>query len=51
MRDLTVGVFGHLDIMYVRYADLRIKYTECILRGRVLKKYQLVLVECKDPTK
>ena len=38
MRDLTVGLFEHLDIMFVIDVDLRIKYTERILIGPALKK-------------
>ena len=46
--DLTVGVFEHLEITSIMDLYLRIKYTEHILRGPELKKYQLVLVECQE---
>ena len=39
MQNLTVGVFEHLEITYIFDIDLRIKYTERILRGPALKKF------------
>ena len=38
MHDLTVGVFKHLEIKSKLALDLRIKYTEGILRRPALKK-------------
>ena len=38
MRDLTVGVFEHLDIKSNLDIDKRIKYTERILIGTAPKK-------------
>ena len=51
MRDLTVGLFEHLDIMSVMDLDPRIKYIEYILIVSVLNKYLQVLEECKESTK
>ena len=51
IRDLTFGVFGHLDIISPTDVDKRLAYTQRILRGSVLKKYQEVLVKCKQSTK
>ena len=48
MRDLMVGVFEHLYIIFVIDVDLRIKYTERILRGPAIKKFLHVLLECKE---
>ena len=39
MRDLTVGVFEHLDITSILDIDIRIRYMERILRGTDLKKF------------
>ena len=38
MTNETVGVFEHLDITTKLDLDLRIKYTDQILRGPALKK-------------
>ena len=51
MRDLTSGVFEHLDIPYHMDVDQRVAYTHCILIGAALKKYKAVLVECKPLAK
>ena len=48
MRDLTVGVFEHLDIKYKIYLYLRIKYTDCILRGSPPKYFLQVLFVHKE---
>ena len=48
MRDLIVIVFEHLVIMSKKDLDLRIKYTERILRNSTLKKFRQVLLTCKD---
>ena len=48
MRDLTVGVFKHLEITSKTDVDKRINYTECILRGTILKKYRQFLGDCKE---
>ena len=47
MCKLTAVVFEHLDIIPPMDVDQRVSYTQCILRGSVLKNYKLVLVECK----
>ena len=39
MRNLMAGVFEHIDIVSVIDVDLRIKYTERVLRGPALQKY------------
>ena len=51
MCDITVGVFEHIDITPKIDLDIRIKYTEHILRGPALKKFRQVLLKCKDPAK
>ena len=48
MRDPTVGMFGHIEIISDMDVYKRIIYTDCILRGSVLKKYRQVLVEFKE---
>ena len=40
--------FEHLEIMSKKGLDLRIKYTERILRNSTLKKFRQVLLTCKD---
>ena len=45
--DITVGVFEYMEITFKMDADKRIKYTERILRGSLLKYYIQVLAECK----
>ena len=44
MRNITVGVFEHLKITSPMNVDKRLSYTQIILRGAALKKYQEVLV-------
>ena len=51
MRDLTSGVFEHLDITSPMYLDLRVAYMQRILRGAALKNYKAILVECKKSAK
>ena len=51
MRDLIVGVFEHLDIISLTDMEKRIAYTQSILRGSALTKYQYVLVTCKQLAK
>ena len=51
MRDLTVGVFEHLETTPEMDVDKIIKYTERILIVTVLNKYRQVLEECKDLAK
>ena len=51
MRDLTFGVFEHLEITSPVYVDQRVAYTQRILIGAALKKYKAVLGECKQLTK
>ena len=47
MHNLTVGVFEHLDITSPMDVDNSLAYTQRILRGFALKKYQEVLVTCR----
>ena len=47
MRDLTSGVFEHLGITLTMDVDQRVAYMQRILIGAVIKKYKVVLVECK----
>ena len=51
IRDLTVGVFEHLDITSPMDVGNRLAYTQSILRGAALKKYQEVLVICRHSAK
>ena len=51
MRDLTVGVFEHLEITSPMDDDKRIKYTQNILSVTSLKKYKQILVGCKESEK
>ena len=44
MRDLTSGVFDHLDITYPMDLYQSVAYRKRILREAVLKKYKAVLV-------
>ena len=48
MRDLTSGVFDHLEIISPTDVDTRLAYTQRILRGSALKKYREILVTCKQ---
>ena len=50
MRNLTVGVFEHLEITSIMDVDQRVAYTQHTLRGAALKKYRYVIVECKQLT-
>ena len=51
MRDLTSGVFEHLEIPSPMDVDQRLAYTQLIIRGDALKKYKAVLVEYKQLAK
>ena len=51
MRDLTVGVFEHLQITSPMDVDKRLAYTQRIIRGAALKNYQEVLVICRQLVK
>ena len=51
MRDITIGVFEHLNITSPMDVDKRLAYTQRILRGATLKKYQEVLVTCRQSAK
>ena len=51
MHNLTAGVFENLEIILPTEMDKRLAYTQRILRGSALKKYQEVLVTCKQPAK
>ena len=48
IRDVTVGLFRHLEITSKIDVDKRINYIERILRREALNKYRQVLSECKD---
>ena len=51
MRDLTAGVFEHLDINSPMDVDKMVAYTQRILKGCDPKKYREVLVECRQLAK
>ena len=51
MRDITVGVFEHIEITYNMDVDKIIEYMECILRGTALNKYIQDLTDLKDSAK
>ena len=51
MRDLTIGVFENLYITYHMDVEKRLAYMQRIFRGAALKKYQEVLVICRQSTK
>ena len=48
MRDLTAGVFEHLEITSPMDVDKSLAYTQRIIRGAALKKYREVLVTCRQ---
>ena len=48
MRDLTVGIFEHLDITAKTDVDKSVKYIYLILSGPVLKNNHEILLICKD---
>ena len=48
MSKLTIGEFDHLEIKYPMDVDERVSYTQCILRGAALKKYNTVMEEYKQ---
>ena len=47
MRNLTIGVFEHLEIAPPLFVDEKVNYMQRLLRGLALKKYKKILVECK----
>ena len=49
MRDITAGVFEHLEIISPMDVDKRTAYTQRI--GSALKEYLEVLVTCRQSTK
>ena len=51
MHDITIGVFEHLDITSPMDVDQRLAYMQRILIGAALKKYKVVLLECKHSEK
>ena len=51
MRNLTTGVFEHLEITSHMDVDQRVAYTKRILRGDTLKNYIDVLVPCRHSDK
>ena len=44
MRDLTVGVFEHLEITSIMDVIRRVAYTQRILKGAAINNYREVLV-------
>ena len=50
MRDLTVGIFYHLDITDKTDVDKRVKYTERILEVTAPNKCRAILLVCKETT-
>ena len=48
IRNLTVEVYKHLEISSKLDLDLRIKYTERILKVPVLKEFPQFMLECKE---
>ena len=51
MRELTRGVFEHLETTYALDFDKIVNYTQRILRLLELKKYKTFLAECKESVK
>ena len=51
MRNLTAGVFEHLEIISPTDMDKRLAYKQRILRVDALKKYREVLMTCKQSAK
>ena len=51
MRDLTRGVFGHLEITSLPGVDKRVNYMQRLLRVLALKKYNTILAGCKETTR
>ena len=51
MRDLTIRVFDHIEIISPTDVDKRLAYTQRILKGLALKKYREVLVTCNQSAK
>ena len=51
MRNLTVRVFEHLEIVSPIYKDIMLVCAQLVIRGSALKKYQEVLVTCKQSSK
>ena len=48
IRNLTVGVFEHIEITSIMDVDRSIKYTYSIMGVPALNIYQQFLAECKD---
>ena len=51
MRDLTSGVFEHLEITSPMGLEQIVSYTHPIWIGAALKKYKAVLMECNHSEK
>ena len=51
MHNLTVGVFGHLEIKSDMDVEKRIKYMKHILRGTSFKKQKQIMEEHKESEK
>ena len=51
MLDLMLGIFEHLDITSNTDVYKRVKSTERILAGSVLKKYRGILLVCTEMAK
>ena len=48
MRELTSGVFEHLEVTSALDVDKIVNYTHRLLVGTVLNKYKTVLLEFKE---
>ena len=51
MRDLTIIVLENLDITSPMDVYQMVAYMQRILRGKPLKKYKAILLECKQSAK
>ena len=48
IRNLTSGVFEHLEITSPMDVHKSVNYTQRLLRGASLKKYKSLLTECQE---
>ena len=51
MCGLIILVFEHLEITSLIYVGQRLAYTQRVMRVFSIKKYEAVLLECKQLTK
>ena len=51
MRDITVGVFGNLEITSNLNIGKRVKYNDIVLTGPVINKYCSSFLDCKELVK